>query len=37
MMLEWFGDVGYDADIQGLQREFGIVPTTLEAWAATLT
>jgi uncharacterized protein YbjT (DUF2867 family) len=34
MMLEWFDRVGYDADIQGLQREFGIAPTSLEAWAA---
>lgn len=36
MMLEWFGRVGYDADIAGLQREFGIAPTTLDAWAAEL-
>jgi hypothetical protein len=36
IMLEWFGEVGYDADIPALVREFGIQPTTLEAWAATL-
>jgi len=34
LMLEWFGKVGYDADIAGLEREFGIAPTTLAAWAA---
>jgi uncharacterized protein YbjT (DUF2867 family) len=33
-MLEWFDRVGYDADILALEREFGIRPTTLEAWAA---
>jgi uncharacterized protein YbjT (DUF2867 family) len=33
-MLEWFDRVGYNADIPGLQREFGIRPTTLAAWAA---
>jgi len=36
IMLQWFGDVGYDADIPALVREFGIAPTTLEAWAARL-
>ena len=35
LMLEWFERVGYDADIPALTREFGIPPTTLEAWAAT--
>lgn len=34
IMLEWFGDVGYDVDIKGLEREFGIKPTTLKEWAA---
>jgi uncharacterized protein YbjT (DUF2867 family) len=34
IMLEWFDRVGYDADIAGLEREFGIVPTKLSAWAA---
>jgi uncharacterized protein YbjT (DUF2867 family) len=33
-MLEWFERVGYNADIEGLQRESGIQPTRLEAWAA---
>jgi uncharacterized protein YbjT (DUF2867 family) len=33
-MLEWFERVGYDADIAGLEREFGIKPTKLSAWAA---
>lgn len=36
IMLEWFGDVGYNADIAANAREFGIRPTTLEAWAAKL-
>jgi uncharacterized protein YbjT (DUF2867 family) len=36
IMLEWFGDVGYDVDIPATAREFGIQPTTLEAWSATL-
>ena len=35
LMLEWFERVGYDADIPALTRDFGIPPTTLEAWAAT--
>lgn len=35
-MLEWFDRVGYNADIVGLQGEFGIAPTTLEAWAKSL-
>lgn len=34
LMLGWFERVGYDADIEGLTREFGIPPTTLAAWAA---
>lgn len=34
LMLEWFDRVGYDADIAGLEREFGIAPTTLTSWAA---
>jgi len=37
IMLEWFGDVGYDADIAGHAREFGIAPTTLEEWARRLS
>jgi uncharacterized protein YbjT (DUF2867 family) len=32
-MLEWFERVGYDVDIAGLEREFGIHPTTFGAWA----
>jgi uncharacterized protein YbjT (DUF2867 family) len=36
LMLEWFERVGYDADIAGLEREFGIPPTRLEAWAKSL-
>ena len=33
LMLEWFDRVGYDADIEGLEREFGIKPTELAEWA----
>ena len=35
MMLDWFNKVGYDADIAGTSREFGIPPTTLAEWAKT--
>jgi uncharacterized protein YbjT (DUF2867 family) len=31
-MLEWFDRVGYNADIAGLEREFGIKPTRLAEW-----
>lgn len=34
IMLEWFERVGYNADIDGLHREFGIKPTKLSDWAA---
>jgi uncharacterized protein YbjT (DUF2867 family) len=34
IMLEWFDRVGYNADIEGTAREFGVKPTTLAAWAA---
>ena len=33
LMLEWFDRVGYDADIEGLEREFGIKATKLAEWA----
>jgi uncharacterized protein YbjT (DUF2867 family) len=33
LMLEWFDRVGYNADIEGLEREFGIKPTRLADWA----
>jgi uncharacterized protein YbjT (DUF2867 family) len=36
LMLEWFERVGYEADIPALTLEFGIRPTTIAAWAATL-
>lgn len=36
IMLEWFGDVGYDADIAANAREFGVAPTTLATWAKGL-
>lgn len=34
IMLEWFDRVGYEADIAGNAKEFGVTPTTLPAWAA---
>jgi uncharacterized protein YbjT (DUF2867 family) len=36
IMLEWFGDVGYNVDIPAVSREFGIHPTSLAEWAAKL-
>ena len=35
-MLEWFEQVGYNADIDGNAREFGIKPTSLAEWARGL-
>jgi uncharacterized protein YbjT (DUF2867 family) len=35
IMLEWFERVGYDADIAGIEREFGFRTTKLAEWAAT--
>jgi len=34
LMLDWFDRVGYNADIAGLEHEFGIQPTKLAGWAA---
>lgn len=36
IMLEWFDRVGYDVDIPALSRQFGIRPTPLAEWAATV-
>lgn len=33
LMLEWFERTGYNADIPGLEKEFGVKPTTFAAWA----
>jgi uncharacterized protein YbjT (DUF2867 family) len=33
LMLEWFDAVGYDADIQGNAKKFGITPTPFKQWA----
>jgi hypothetical protein len=33
LMLEWFENVGYSADIAGLEREFGHALTKLPDWA----
>ena len=35
-MLEWFEAVGYDADIEGNAREYGVKPTRLNEWAAKI-
>jgi uncharacterized protein YbjT (DUF2867 family) len=35
LMLEWFDRVGYDADISGNAKRYGINPTMLAAWAAS--
>jgi hypothetical protein len=32
-MLEWFDRVGYNADIAGLEREFGRSFTNVPDWA----
>lgn len=34
LMLEWFDDVGYNADIEGNAKRYGIEPTSFEAWAS---
>jgi uncharacterized protein YbjT (DUF2867 family) len=34
MMLDWFDRVGYDADIDGNARTFGVSPTRFRDWAA---
>jgi len=36
LMLEWFEAVGYDADIAGNARTYGVKPTTIGEWAAQL-
>ena len=36
-MLEWFDRVGYDADIPGNEKRFGIHPTSLREWAEGAT
>lgn len=35
-MLEWFDAVGYNADIQSLQKRFGIKPISLAEYAANV-
>jgi uncharacterized protein YbjT (DUF2867 family) len=34
LMLEWFDRTGYNADIEGNAKKFGISPTPFKAWAA---
>ena len=36
IMLEWFDRVGYDVDIAGNAKKYGIKPTTLGEWAASV-
>jgi uncharacterized protein YbjT (DUF2867 family) len=36
LMLEWFERVGYDADIKGNEKEYGVKPTSLSEWASKL-
>ena len=36
LMLEWFEGVGYDADIAGNAKQYGVKPTTLAEWASSL-
>jgi uncharacterized protein YbjT (DUF2867 family) len=36
LMLEWFDRIGYNADIPGNAKRYGIKPTTLAAWAASV-
>jgi uncharacterized protein YbjT (DUF2867 family) len=36
LMLEWFDRVGYEADIPGNAKQYGIRPTTLAEWAASV-
>ena len=33
IMLEWFDAVGYNADIEGNAKEFGVKPTRFREWA----
>jgi hypothetical protein len=37
IMLEWFDRVGYNADIAGNAKRYGIKPTTLAEWATGVT
>jgi uncharacterized protein YbjT (DUF2867 family) len=36
LMLEWFDKVGYDVDIAGNATRYGVRPTTLTEWAASV-
>jgi hypothetical protein len=36
-MLEWFDRVGYDADIAGNAKAYGIRPTSFAEWAGTVS
>jgi uncharacterized protein YbjT (DUF2867 family) len=37
IMLEWFDRVGYGVGISSLEKRFGIRPTSLAEWAATVS
>jgi uncharacterized protein YbjT (DUF2867 family) len=34
IMTEWFEHTGYDVDIEGTAKEFGVAPTSFADWAA---
>jgi hypothetical protein len=34
IMFDWFDRIGYDVHVRSRSRECGILPTSLEAWAA---
>jgi len=36
LMLEWFDRVGYDADIEGNAKRYGIAPTRFADWVGTV-
>lgn len=35
LMFEWFDSTGYNADIAGQERKYGIKPTSFKEWAAS--
>lgn len=37
IMLEWFDRQGYEADIEGNARQYGVTPTRLEDWAKSVS
>jgi hypothetical protein len=37
IMLEWFDEAGYDADIEKTSEESGIKPTRFSEWASQVS